>query len=316
VITCIRNDGDVAVLVNGREIEVQDADDHSVWAECDIHELGEETGVGFPAGVTINIHSEDGFGTFLFHEVNLSEDGNQLSLSFVCHHPNKYWEGRFGLATLLDAIQQQVKHHAPFAVSEIELEDDWKRLVLTTMIDPAGVLRNSISTAAEEVGQIIKEAEISLAGMVWKKEYEEDEALFCTEVLAPLLRRMGFLSVRYNHGVREYGKDFTFSEMTPFSDLRHYGLQAKAGDVSGGVNASIDEIIGQVNDAFAMPYYELGAKDPRYISTFVVAISGRFTENAKEKIAQKIPKGLIGSVLFLDRERIIEFIERYWLREK
>jgi hypothetical protein len=103
---------------------------------------------------------------------------------------------------------------------------------------------------------------------------------------------MGFVSVRYLHGVREYGKDFTFSEVSPFSHLRHYGLQAKAGHISGEVNSAIDEIIGQAKDAFAMPYYELGSREPRYISTFVVAISG--------------------SVYFLDRENIIELIDRHW----
>lgn len=53
---------------------------------------------------------------------------------------------------------------------------------------------------------------------------------------------------------REYGKDFTFSELTTFGHHRHYGLQAKAGDVSGGVNASVDEWLGQIADAFAMPF--------------------------------------------------------------
>jgi hypothetical protein len=123
---------------------------------------------------------------------------------------------------------------------------------------------------------------------------------------------MGFLFVRYTHGKREYGKDFTFSELTPFGNYRHYGLQAKAGDVSGGVNAAIDELLGQIADAFAMPYYELGSKDPRFISTFIIAISGRFTENAREKIVEKMPKGVIGSVYFLDRERITELVERHW----
>ncbi len=127
-----------------------------------------------------------------------------------------------------------------------------------------------------------------------------------------LLRRMGFRFVRYTHGTREYGKDFTFSELTPFGYYRHYGLQAKAGDVRGGVNAAIDEIIGQTKDAFEMPYYELGSKDARYISTFIVAISGRFTENAREKIVEKIPKGIIGSVYFIDRELLLELIERHW----
>jgi hypothetical protein len=123
---------------------------------------------------------------------------------------------------------------------------------------------------------------------------------------------MGFVFVRYAAGRKEYGKDFTFSELTPFGDYRHYGLQAKAGDVSGGVNSAIDELIGQIADAFAMPYYEIGSKDPRFISTFIIAISGKFTENAREKIVEKTPKGLIGSVYFLDRERIAELVERYW----
>jgi hypothetical protein len=118
--------------------------------------------------------------------------------------------------------------------------------------------------------------------------------------------------VWYLQGAREYGKDFTFSELTPFGHLRHYGLQAKAGDVSGEVNSAVDELIGQARDAFSMPYYELGSSDPRYISSFVVAISGRFTANAKEKIVYKLPKGLVGSVLFLDRESILELIDRYW----
>ncbi len=136
--------------------------------------------------------------------------------------------------------------------------------------------------------------------------------LFCREILEPLLRRMNFLFVRYTHGRKEYGKDFTFSENTSFGGLRHYGLQAKAGSVSGGVNAQIDELIGQVEDAFSMPFYELGSTDKRFISTFVVAISGHFTENAREKIVEKIPGTLLGSIWFLDRTRINELIERYW----
>ena len=123
---------------------------------------------------------------------------------------------------------------------------------------------------------------------------------------------MGFLFVRYIHGRKEYGKDFTFSEVTPFANHRHYGLQAKAGGISGKVNSATDELLGQLNDAFSMPYYELGSKEPRYISTFIIAISGSSTENAREKIVAKMPKGTIGSVYFLDKESITELIERYW----
>jgi hypothetical protein len=106
--------------------------------------------------------------------------------------------------------------------------------------------------------------------------------------------------------------NFRFSEITPFGNHRHYGLQAKAGDIKGGVNAPIDELLGQISDAFAMPYYEIGSKELRYISKFIIAISGSFTENARDKIVEKMPKGVVGSVYFLDRERITELVERYW----
>jgi hypothetical protein len=61
-----------------------------------------------------------------------------------------------------------------------------------------------------------------------------------------------------------------------------------------------------------MSYYEIASTEPRYISTFIVAISGRFTSNAKDKIVQKVPRGVWGSLLFLDRELILELISRYW----
>jgi hypothetical protein len=82
--------------------------------------------------------------------------------------------------------------------------------------------------------------------------------------------------------------------------------------VRGGVNSEIDELLGQIEDAFSMPYFEIGSKEPRYISTFIIAISGSFTDNAREKIVEKMPKGAIGSVYFLDRERLTELIDRSW----
>ena len=156
-------------------------------------------------------------------------------------------------------------------------------------------------------------AEIASDKFVWKEEYNNDESLFCTEVIAPLLRKMKYLSVKYSHGKKEYGKDFTFSELTPFGELRYYAMQVKAGNVEGGVNSKIDELIGQLQDSFSMPFYDLDSKEQKYISSFIIAISGKFTENAREKIIYKVPKHLLGNVYFWDKEKILEIIDRYWL---
>jgi hypothetical protein len=264
----------------------------------------------FPRGLTV--HSADAFGTFLFHEAAIYREHNgRLVVEHICHQPNKYWEGTWGLAKLLGAIEGQITFLPDVNIGEVDLEDDWKRLTVRIPLDE-GPASQALHKTAETLKRMMREAEIALAGMKWKSEYAKDERAFCDEVLAPLLRRMKFISVRYTQGVREYGKDSTFSELTPFGVLRHYGLQAKAGDISGEVNSAIDEIVGQADDAFKMPYYDIGSTDPRYISGFIVAISGRFTANAKEKIVHKIPRGLHGSLLFLDREAIIELIDRHW----
>ena len=310
----VRTKGEeLLVEIAGKYADVLDAGDDYVLAGCDLNDLAGDTTGAFPETLRLQIQSEDGFGTYFFHELLLSRhDDDGVNLEFVCHTPNKYWEGRFGLATFIAAIRDQVPHLDNWRITQIELEDDWKGITLRRVVAEGDPLLASILGAAGDLNHLLHTTEIALSGLRWTPEHSTDERSFCLEVLYPLLRRMGFLFVRYTGGRKEYGKDFTFSEATVFGSHRHYGLQAKAGDVRGGVNADIDELLGQIADAFAMPYYELGSKDPHYISTFIIAISGSFTENAREKIVEKMPKGLIGSVCFLDRERITELVERYW----
>jgi hypothetical protein len=310
----LRETGDrVSVLIAGNEINIQDAEPETVFAECDFEKLCGESNSGFPAGLILEVRSDDGFGTDLFFEANLIGEEGRLLLHLVCNEANEYWEGKYGLRVFLGAIANQVSFHDGLTVVEEFLTETYKGLTIESEVPSGANLSETILRVAGELKLAMREADVALAGGVWDQRFETDEAAFCTDLLLPLFRRMGFLNVRYRHGVKEYGKDFTFSEMTPFRGLRHYGVQAKAGSLSGGVNSAIDEIIGQIHDGFAMPYYELGSSDPRYVSTFIVAVSGSFTGNAKDKLAEKIPTGLTGSILFLDRESIAELVERYWL---
>jgi len=41
----------------------------------------------------------------------------------------------------------------------------------------------------------------------------------------------------------------------------------KMGNISGEVNSKLDEIIGQIEDAFKIPYFNLNPKSPIYIFT-------------------------------------------------
>jgi hypothetical protein len=119
-----RDADDVLVLISGREAEILDAGDDYVLAACDLVDLATEAAQPFPVGLSLEIHSENGFGTYFFHELHVTGGADGVELAFRCHTPNKYWAGQFGLATFLAAIRDQVAHHDNWAVSQIELEDD------------------------------------------------------------------------------------------------------------------------------------------------------------------------------------------------
>jgi hypothetical protein len=117
-------------LLGKSQLEVIDvADDGQTIAECDQTALAAASFEGFPAALTLQVHSTDGFGTFLFHEAEIyRNDSGELIVEHICHQPNKYWEGTWGLATFLGAIRDQLQFFPEVALGDIELEDDWKRL--------------------------------------------------------------------------------------------------------------------------------------------------------------------------------------------
>lgn len=92
------------VEVGGKEVEILDGGGEYILAQCDLGDLSGESGA-FPEGLQLEVHSEDGFGTYFFHELLLSHHPDGTALEFRCHTPNKYWEGRFGLATFIAAVR-------------------------------------------------------------------------------------------------------------------------------------------------------------------------------------------------------------------
>jgi len=60
-----------------------------------------------------------------------------------------------------------------------------------------------------------------------------------------------------------------------------------------------------------MPYYEISADESRNISTFILAISGSFTVNAKGKTIHKISPQSKRCICFLDKDKLQELIGRY-----
>ena len=86
----------------------------------------------------------------------------------------------------------------------------------------------------------------------------------------------------------------------------------KYGNVSGEANSEIDEMIGQPDDAFKMPFFDVYTRERQRISKLLVVISGRFTENAVEKICEKIESAAIrNNLVFLDGEKMATIAEKF-----
>ncbi len=144
----------------------------------------------------------------------------------------------------------------------------------------------------------------------WNLEYEKNEKLFSQNLLQPLFLKMGFDKVIYNHGNKEFGKDFILSKINEFGIEDFYGVQVKAGGISGKVNSQIDELIGQCNDTFTIPWKDI-KRNEYYVSKLIIVVSGNFSENAKEKIKYKMNDFIKPNIIFLDKDLIISLNRKY-----
>jgi hypothetical protein len=233
---------------------------------------------------------------------------DRLRIEFEDSGTRKYWDGAVGFKAYMDTKRDIVEERAT-QVGDILLEgyeDDgaWIRLLYAAELDVV-----KISTAVELAVQIVQEiegaAEIRLGVELWAPKEAESEKEFTLRTVLPILRKLGFQNVKYNHGKGEFGRDITFARITEFQDLEFWGAQVKFGDVAGGANAEIDVILAQVDNALKMPFYDLYTKQQQRISKLAVIISGKFTDNAIEKICEKIESHAVrNNIVFIDGEKL------------
>ena len=224
----------------------------------------------------------------------------------------KYWYHTFGASQYFTAMRRAVdtREKSTGDVRFIELEDDGAHLFFRYEIFL--LVDMPVEKAFRRFTEIVREIEGHTERVLNRAEVPSEalmnEKTYTNEVLLPLFRSMDFMDVRYGHGEREFGKDITFSELDRFGVKRNYGVQVKIGDVSGEAGSEIDKMVAQIDDAFCMPYIDTTSRERRYISDLVIAISGRFTENAKEKIVEKTTRR---NLLFLDIDKTQELLTRY-----
>lgn len=213
------------------------------------------------------------------------------------------------------AMVAEVQHLDLTPTIEYTEEDgmeDVSSLALTFQFEnSSNSIRNILEKKIKPVlTHLQKVVDLQINDFKWNKEYEKNEKLFSLELLHPLFFKMGFEKVIYNHGNKEFGKDFILSKINEFGIEDYYGVQVKAGDISGRVNSQIDELIGQCNDAFSVPWKDI-KRNNSFISKIIIAVSGTFSENAKVKIKHKLSNVINSNIIFLDKDLIVSLNRKY-----
>ncbi len=135
-----------------------------------------------------------------------------------------------------------------------------------------------------------------------------DEAAFRADFVRPLLTRLGFVSVAELHGANEFGKDFVFSELTPFGFLRHYATVVKhEKSISQSATVLCNTVLAQVRQAFSVTFQLPDSEAVNRVSNVIVFNSGKITDNARKWLRAEIDEERHGrNVHWLDGESLFQ----------
>ena len=274
--------------------------------------------VDLPDQVSFEIcqHAEDSLVTLDSVPMSMVRTGdNSVKIHFDESITRKYWDGLVGLKPYMearrDAIVEREREVKDVKFENYEDQGDWISLSYSTTF--TGETCGIIFQLVDELNlEIEGAADLAIGTEIWPIETVDNEKQFTLQTVLPLIRKLGFQNVKYNHGQREFGRDILFARFTEFGELEHWGVQVKHGDVSGGANSLIDSILGQIEDAFRMPFYDIYTRQQQRISRLLIVISGKFTNNAIEKICESIQTHAVrNNTIFVDAEKIQTLAERF-----
>jgi hypothetical protein len=125
---------------------------------------------------------------------------------------------------------------------------------------------------------------------LYERFKDTKEAGFREEFVRPLLIRLGFVGITNKHGSQEFGKDYVFSELDRFGQLRHMVVQAKHEEkIEQGTK--VDGLVSQIRQAFNTPYTLPNApSEVRHVAAVYVFNSGGITDNAEKQIRDALPQ--------------------------
>ncbi|CAK2523148.1 Restriction endonuclease [Vibrio crassostreae] len=281
--------------------------------DCTLDDLDGINCSDFPELFDINIFQVEDVTIPFLDRVWITRDERQSDILLTAYitAPDYAWHGDIAVNSILRELKLILLGDGRDITYEVGGEEEtfWVSIYLELN---DSCLRSSIIHFLNDLMLDLCVAEEKIRGFSWKDRYESDEDFFTKDLLIPLFQKIGYNHVRFNHGPREFGKDILLSETTKLFNTRHISVQVKAGNVSGKAGPLVDTLVSQIRDSFEVPVCGPGMSKQFKISEVYVVISGKYSENAKEKINAKINNAFMASIYFLDREDIEWLTKKHW----
>lgn len=271
----------------------------------DIDENGRnELSIDFEENIVYCANCFDG----LFEQINICRFGNTLfiELQKLGDYDGYYrdWSMKKYMQTLYEICEKV----DGVLVSNYEYKDDdpaFRAFFIAFLFDINEVkyYEEVYKYCHDFCNQLDALVERKIKGCYWDKKFEEDEMEFCRLYLTPFFKKIGFEQVIFNHGNKEFGKDYILVTKNIFGKTEYYGVQAKAGNLSGSATSNIREIVNQIVTGFDVPY-KLVSGEEIYVSKMIIAISGNFTDNAQTIIQNSIDRYKFTNTIFLSKKEL------------
>ncbi len=258
----------------------------------------------FEENFTTEVNYEDDY----FYQLNVNRFGDKLLLEFIKLGDDKGFYRDWSYKKFMEVLKEVCDSLDYVYVNNYDTSEDdslFRAFFLSMLIDINDY--KDFNTVYFKCGNLCKTlitiTEQRLRGIWWSLEFEKDEMLFCKFFLSPYFNKLGFDRVIFNHGNKEFGKDYILETTNKFSNKEYYGVQVKAGNLSGSANTNIQEIVNQIDMAFEVPYKLIDGTEI-YVSKVIIAISGDFTDNAKERIYRKIKRYKFSNLIFIGKHEL------------
>jgi hypothetical protein len=139
-----------------------------------------------------------------------------------------------------------------------------------------------------------------------------DESTLRTDVLIPLLEKMGYKDISERHGATEFGKDIVCWKANDVDGRRYLAVVAKAKNLQGSA-AAAREVAGQVLECFNVKGTDPAepAREFRVHEVWVVS-NKKITEPAQNSIIGTVGKQeLTNYVTFIDKTRLWGLVKQF-----